>query len=65
MGEHFENLPKLLLLYSTFFCGGESGRLGWSVRTTLDDEYDDSSCRVPLLVIISIISMKYINPFRS
>lgn len=49
-----KDLPKLLLLYSTFFCGGDSGRLGWSVRTTFDDEYDDSSCRVPLLVILSV-----------
>lgn len=44
------SLPKLLLLYSTFFCGGESGRLGCNVRTTFDDEYDDS-CRVLIVPV--------------
>lgn len=51
-------LPKLLLLLnSTCFCVGELGWFGFSVRTTFDDDDDDdlySSCRVPLLVIISV-----------
>lgn len=35
---NLDDLPRLLLLYSTFFCGGESGRFGLSERTTFDDE---------------------------
>lgn len=50
---HF-NSPKLLLLYSTFFCGGESGRLGCNVLTTFDDDENDSSCRALLVLIISM-----------